>query len=679
MKGGAGRAVRTGIEKLREEIRRHDHLYYTVAQPEISDEAYDALMRELQELERLHPELITPDSPTQRVGGEPARVFPTVRHTTQMLSLANTYTEEDIRDFDRRVRELLHADRVGYVSELKFDGVSLALKYEAGVLRLGATRGDGVSGDDITGNVRTIRSVPLRLRSPGARSFPDCEVRGEVIMLRRDFEALNAERENSGERLFINPRNCVAGTLKMQDPKIVASRPLRFFAYSLLQDRRGAKSHYRNLQMLKDLGFLIDDHALQSDGIDGVIADWKRREAERDSLPFDVDGVVVKVDSLDEQGKLGSIAKSPRWAIACKFTSRKAETVLTGIRVQVGRMGTITPVADLEPVFLGGTTVRRASLYNEEYIRDLDIRPGDTVVVERGGDVIPKVTSVVKEKRPKAASAFVFPRTCPACGSALLHPEGEANSYCDNEECPMQVRARIEHWASRGAMDIAGLGEAVVDQLITAGLARNVADLYDLREHRGRLLELERWGEKSVAKLLEGIDVSRAKPYERVLYALGIRHVGSGVSAILAEHYPAVDRLKKAGREDLEAVPEIGPKIAQSIVHFFRDRRNLRVIERLRAAGLEMSARGRRATGGTLAGKTFVLTGTLSGMTRERARGLIEAQGGRVASGISSNVDALIVGEEAGSKLTKARQLGVEIWTEEKFLAAVGETEKSGV
>ena len=615
--------VRRRVEELRKELHHHDHLYYNLAQPAISDEQYDDLMRELQDLERAHPELVTPDSPTQRVGGEPTKVFPTVRHTAQMLSLANTYTEDDIRDFDRRVRSLLERNDVTYVCELKFDGVSLSLRYAGGLLRLGSTRGDGEFGDDITGNVRTIRSIPLQM-DPDDPSMLDCEVRGEVIMFRRDFENLNAERERLGERPFINPRNCVAGTIKLQDPKIVASRRLKYFAYSLLGESKKLKTHYDRLKALGRSGFLIDEHAERCGDIERVIQCWKKWEAERESIPYDVDGVVVKVDSLAQQETLGAIAKSPRWAIACKFTARKAETGLLDIRVQVGRMGTVTPVADLEPVFIGGTTVRHASLYNEDYIRELDIRIGDTVVVERGGDVIPKVTAVVNAKRPKNAKAFLFPKKCPVCSSSLFRPEGEVNYYCDNEECPMQVRARIEHWASRGAMDIGGLGEAIVDRLVALNFIRNVADLYDLFKRREKLIDLDRWGEKSVSNLLDGIEKSKEKPYHRVLYALGIRHIGSGVTTVLADTYPAIDRLMNATREELESVNEIGPKISQSIVHFFRDKRNVKLLDRLRAAGLNLEAGNQKRADGKFAGKTFVLTGSLASMTRERAKELIE-------------------------------------------------------
>jgi DNA ligase (NAD+) len=662
----------TRAKKLRAELHRHDHLYYVVARPEISDETYDALMRELQELEERYPALRTPDSPTQRVGGAPTKEFPTVTHASQMLSLANTYSEEDIRDFDRRVRSLLGDEPFHYVCELKFDGVSLSLRYSGGVLVLGATRGDGVQGDDVTANVRTIRSIPLQLVA-SKRTLPDCEVRGEVVMTREDFQRMNEERLSAGEKAFINPRNSTAGTLKLQDPKMVAARPLKFFAYALLGSAKLA-SHSENLKTLESMGFLVDTHAACVDSVDAVIRHWQTWERERDSLPYDIDGIVVKVDLLRQQEKLGAIAKSPRWAIACKFASRSAETRLNGIRLQVGRVGTITPVADLAPVFIGGTTVSRASLYNEDYIRELDIRVGDMVVVERGGDVIPKVTAVRKELRPKKARKFTFPKTCPVCGEKLHRSPEEAHYFCDNDECPMQIRGRILHWASRGAMDIQRLGEAVVDQLVSAGLVRNIADLYDLEQHRETMVAFDRWGEKSTQNLLDGIAQSVQRPYPKVLYGLGIRHVGAGVVTILCDAFPDVASLAKATAEELEEVHEIGPRIAESVVAFFREPRHGKLLGRLAKAGLHLRMERRRAAAaGPLAGKTFLLTGTLVSMSRPKAQERIEASGGKVVSGISKQVSVLIVGADPGSKVDKAKSLGIEMWDEETFLANVPE------
>ncbi len=662
------------IGKLRDEIHQHDYRYYVLAQPTISDERYDELMSDLQSLERTYPDLITSDSPTQRVGGEPTKVFPAVNHASPMLSLANTYSEDDIRDFDRRVRDILPNQKIIYVCELKFDGVSLSLVYRNGVLQRGATRGDGVQGDDITANVKTIRAIPLRLSTKDV-SVPDCEVRGEVLMNRIDFQKMNEERERLGEKIFINPRNSTAGTLKLQDPKVVASRPLQFFAYALLGMRKPLRTHYENLETLRAIGFPVDRRAKRCETIEEVVDHWKTWESKRDELPFDIDGIVVKVDSLNQQEMLGQIAKSPRWAIACKFTSRKAETTLSDIKLQVGRVGTITPVAVLEPVFIGGTTVSRASLYNEDYINEIDICIGDTVVVERGGDVIPKVTAVVMSKRRRDAKKYRFPKKCPECRTKLIRPEDEANYFCENSECPMQVRGRIEHWAMRGAMDIEGLGEAVVDQLVVHGYIRNVADLYVLHDRSEELMSLERWGEKSVRNLLDGIEASKQRPYHRMLFALGIRHVGAGIAPILVDHFPSIDALMEASKESLLEVHEIGPKIAESILSFFGDKHNRAMIDRLKKAGIQCTAEKKKKSG-VLSGKTFVITGTLSTMSRDRAKERIEEAGGRTASAVSNQVDVLIVGEDAGSKLDKAKKLGLELWDEKRLLSIINGKKK---
>ncbi len=471
------------MEALRSELREHDHRYYVLAQPAISDSQYDALMRELMGLERLHPELITPDSPSHRVGGAPTKEFPSVTHSVPMLSLSNTYNEEDVLDFDRRVKSLLGNEPYQYVCELKFDGVAITLRFEQGVFAQGATRGDGVQGDEVTQNLKTIRSIPLRLVNP-QKEFNTIEVRGEIYMKREDFRKMNEERELIGEKTFVNPRNSAAGTLKLQDPKVVAQRPLNFIAYYLLAKRNTTLSHFENLQRLRKLGFPVSEHSKRCRNIGEVIQYWKQWEERRDTLPYDIDGIVVKVDSLAQQEKLGAIAKSPRWAIAFKFTARSVQTILKNITLQVGRTGTITPVAELEPVFVGGTTVSRATLHNEDYINELKIREGDTVVVEKGGDVIPKVSGVVLEKRPAGTKVYRFGSACPVCGSRIFRPADEANYYCENSECPAQVRGRIEHFAHRGAMDIEGLGEALVDQLVTRDYVHSYADLYDLRRDK---------------------------------------------------------------------------------------------------------------------------------------------------------------------------------------------------
>ena len=657
------------VEKLRKELLEHDYRYYVLDEPAVSDEEYDRLMRELQDLERAYPELLTSDSPTQRVGGQPVREFGTVTHNPPMLSLANSYSEEEIRDFDRRVHELLPNQKPSYVAELKFDGVAISLRYRDGRFVQGATRGDGIQGDDITHNLKTVRSLPLRLRSR-ERTLETIEVRGEAFMYRAEFQEMNEQRSAAGEKTFINPRNATSGTLKMQDPKLVAERPIRIYAYALFAPDANLASHWDNLKRLRDLGFPVNEQARRCNNINEVIDFWKQWESQRDSLPYDIDGVVIKVDSLRHQAMLGNIAKSPRWAIAFKFASRKAETILQGIKLQVGRIGTITPVAELQPVFLGGTTVSRATLHNVDYITELDLRLGDTVVVEKGGDVIPKVSGIVPDRRPKTARPFVMPDKCPECGSRIYRPEGEANYFCENAECPAQVKGRIEHFAHRGAMDIEGLGEAVVEQLVQLGLVRSYVDLYSLHTHKETLVGLERWGEKSVQNLLEAIERSKKQPYHRVVFALGIRHVGQGVAQVIAESFPSIDTLQTATEEELQTVNAIGPKIAESILHFFKEKHNREIIKELKKAGVTLRASTRKP-GGKLNGKVFVLTGTLPSYGREEAKHLIEEHGGKVASGVSKNVDMVLAGEDAGSKLQKAKQLGIRVVSEEEFLKMI--------
>jgi DNA ligase (NAD+) len=661
-------AIERRIAALRGEIHEHDYRYYVLAEPTISDEAYDALMRDLQDLEKRYPQFQASDSPTQRVGGQPARTFPTVTHTPPMLSLSNSYSEEEIRDFDRRVRSLLGTETPSYVAELKFDGIAVALRYRNSLLVTGATRGDGTQGDDISNNLRTIRSIPLRLRKP-PRGAETLEVRGEVFMQRKDFDTMNALRTAAGEKPFINPRNATAGTLKLQDPAEVARRKMHFFAYFLSAPGLSIPTHWESLQTLRSLGLPVNDRTLRCRTIDEAVVFWRQSEEKRDTLPYDIDGVVVKVDSFRQQQALGTIAKSPRWAIAFKFTSRKAETTLKGIVLQVGRTGAVTPVAELEPVFLGGTTVSRATLHNVDYIQELDLRVGDTVVVEKGGDVIPKVSASIPDKRPRGTRPFAMPSHCPVCGSRIYRGEEEANYYCENSECPAQVRGRIEHFAHRGAMDIEGLGEAVVEQLVTLGLICNVADLYTLHQHRSTLVGLERWGERSTQNLLDAIAKSTARPFHRVLFALGIRHVGAGVARVLAERFPAIDLLQAARQGDLESINTVGPRIAASVVHFFADQHNRGMLRRLARAGVSMTAS--IPPRGALRGKSFVLTGTLPTYTREEARRLIEQHGGTVAPGVSKSIDYVLAGEDAGAKLEKARKLGIPTLSENEFLSMI--------
>ena len=660
--------VARNIASLREKIREHDYRYYVLAEPTISDEEYDRLMRELVALEGEHPELVTDDSPSQRVGGQPVKEFPTVTHAVPMLSLSNTYSEEEVRDFDRRVRSLLGKEPYRYVCELKFDGLAVSLMYQEMKFARGATRGDGLQGDDITNNLKTIRSIPLQLMNP-RKGLESVEVRGEVFMKRDDFRRMNEERELEGEKTFINPRNSAAGTLKLQDPRIVAQRPLNFFAYALRTERFQLSSHHDNLKLLKGLGFPVSEHFRLCDRVDDVVEYWKEWEERREDLPYDIDGVVVKVDSLRQQDELGTIAKSPRWAIAFKFASRKAETVLDGITFQVGRVGTVTPVAELRPVFIGGTTVSRATLHNEDYIKELGLRPGDTVVVEKGGDVIPKVSGVVQSKRPSGSKPFAFAPECPECGTRLVRPEDEANYYCENSECPAQVRGRIQHFAHRGAMDIEGLGEAIIDEFVRLGFLRNYADVYDLFKKRSKIVELEGWGKKSVQNLFDAVEESKNRPFSRVVFALGIRHIGAGVAQLLVRDLATIDRIIGAKKEELEVIQGIGPRIADSIVRFFRESHNRRLVERLRTAGVRMEEKQKKAVSGSpFSGKTVVLTGTLESMGREAAKQRIESLGGKVTSSVSKGTDVVVVGAEPGTKYDKARKLGVRVIDEKEFV-----------
>jgi len=659
------------MDELRRSLSDHDYRYYVLAEPRVSDETYDRLMNELLELEELHPELRSADSPTQRVGGAPTKEFPSVKHAVPMLSLANTYSEEEVREFDKRVHSLLKGERCAYVCELKIDGVAVSLHYRNGILARGATRGDGFQGDDITANLKTLRSIPLKMRTPGNRT--ECEVRGEVYMTRPDFESLNRERERECERPFVNPRNSTAGTLKLQDPKEVAKRRLQFFAYYFRQADNGDGSHFEHLKYLRQAGFPVNEEVALCRSIEEVVAFWKKWEERREELDFDIDGVVVKVDSVRQQEQLGAIAKSPRWAIAFKFAAQKKETTIRDIVLQVGRVGTITPVAELEPVFVGGTTVSRATLHNIDYIESLDIRLGDTVIVEKGGDVIPKVSRVLLEKRPQGLKPFQMPGKCPACGAKIFRPEGEANHYCENSECPAQVKGRIEHFTHRGAMDIEGLGEAVVDRLVDVGFLRTFADLYDLHEHTKELMALEGWGKKSVENLLEAIAESRKRPYPRVLFALGIRHVGSGVAKLLCTHVPSVDLLMAKEKEALEAIPGVGQRIAESVVRFFEDSHNRNIIRRLKQSGLRFEAASAETLGETaFTGKNIVLTGTLAAMTRDEAKEKIESMGGKVVGSVSKKTDYVIAGEFPGSKHQRAQALGVRVLDENEFLKMLG-------
>ncbi len=661
------------IEELKELIHQHDYNYYILNEPIISDREYDLLMKELMDLENKYPFLITPDSPTQRVGGEPTKEFPVVIHEVPMLSLSNTYSIEELFDFHRRVKESLpEGEKIEYTVELKIDGVAVSLKYRNGLFIQGVTRGDGTRGDDITNNLRTIRSLPLRInfREVKRIHFDDIEVRGEVYMNREDFELLNRERTRLGEKPFANPRNATAGTLKLQDPKLVAERPLNLYCYYLRSNTKELHTQFENLTILKSLGFKVNPNHKLCFSIEEVIDFCKEWEEKRETLPYDIDGVVVKVNDLGQQEILGNVAKFPRWATAFKFESKKAKTKLKAITLQVGRLGTITPVAELEPVFLAGTTVSRATLHNFEEIQRKDIRIGDTVIIEKGGDIIPKIVEVVLDERTSKTIPFEIPDKCPVCGTKLYNPTGEVAYYCPNSDCLEQVKQRLVHFASRGAMDIEGLGEAVIDKFVNLGFLNSPADIYRLKERKSELIKLEGFGEKSINNLLQAIENSKNRPFERVLFAIGIRHVGASVAKDIVAHYFSIDELMKASEEELQKIPEIGETISKSIVSFFNNDSNLILIEELKKSGLKFE-REKKAVSYKFAGKTFVITGTLKSMTRNKAKELIEKLGGRITDNVSSKTSYVIVGEEPGTKYDKAKNLNIPILKEEEFLKMV--------
>ena len=654
------------IETLRAGLRRHEHLYYVLDAPEISDAEYDGMLRRLKALEDAHPEFDTPDSPTKRVGGAVREGFVKVRHSSPMLSLDNALNEGELAEFDRRVRELLAGESFSYVAELKLDGLSMAVQYEHGRLKRAITRGDGQVGEDVTENARTIRSLPMVVSSP----WPKFEVRGEVLMSRRAFEGLNAERAAAGLELYKNPRNSAAGSLRTLDTALTAARQLDFFTYFLLVDGQPAlPSHWANLERLRALGFKVNPNVIQAAGLDDLLAFCREWGERRESLGYEIDGVVAKVDSIDQQRRLGWTAKSPRWAIAFKFTARQAETVLENIEVQVGRTGVLTPVARLRPVVVGGVTVSNATLHNEDEIARLELAIGDTVVIERSGDVIPKVVEVLN--RPAERRLFQMPDTCPVCGSAVVRAEGEVARRCLNSSCPARLRESLTHFASRAVMDIDGMGEALVDQLVDKGLVKSIAGIYRLT--LDQLLNLERMGDKSASKILANVEASKQRPVARLISGLGIPFVGERTAQILADRFGGVDALMQAEEAQLQTAEEVGPKVSESIRKFFAEPHNRELIERLRAAGLQFEGEIRNTTSfGPLTGMTFVLTGTLPTLSRGEAKQKIEAAGGKVTGSVSKKTSVVVAGEEAGSKLEKARELGIEVWTESRLLERLG-------
>ena len=673
--------IKKKIESLRDEIRKHDYNYYILNQPTIGDERYDKLVKELEKLEAENPELITPDSPTQRVSKDLTKEFKAVKHKVPMLSLANTYSEEELNDFDRRVREALpENEKVEYTVEFKIDGASVSLNYINGMLKTAATRGDGIVGEEITANVKTIKSIPLKLtnREKLPHKLNDIEVRGEIFMNIKDFIKLNKNRSERGEKLFANPRNSSAGTLKLQDSKEVAKRPLNNFVYTLISPGDELKSQQENLDLLKKMGFRVNPDYKLCNNIDKVITVCRKFESMREKLEYEIDGAVVKVNSIKQQNILGSIAKSPRWAVAFKFKSRQAFTIINDITWQVGRTGAITPVAELEPVFLAGSTISRATLHNFDEIQRKDIRVGDKVVIEKGGDVIPKVVSVVLAERKKNSKPTKTPTKCPTCSSPLFKPENEVAYYCENTECPDQVKGRLEHFASRGAMDIEGLGEALIDLFVSKGFLRNHADIYKLKDVRYELIQIDRLGEKSVDNLLQSIEKSKNQPFDKVLFALGIRYVGAGAAKKLASHFNSIDNLMKAGVEEITSVYEIGESIADSVKQFFSNKSNIQAIQQLKKSGLQFASVKEKMqvkANTFFSNKTFVLTGTLNNFTREEAGLMIERLGGKVVSSVSKNTDFVLAGDKAGSKLTKAKDLSVKVLNEDEFTKLLAKAE----
>lgn len=657
-------AVQERIEALRKEIRKHDYQYHVLDNPRVTDREYDELMRELRRLEAEYPEWVTPDSPTQRIGGTPLTGFESVTHRVPLLSLDNAFSDGDLRDFDRRVREKMESRPVAYNCELKIDGLSVALMYENGELVRAATRGDGSVGEDVTANVRTIRGVPLRLR----QTVPLLAVRGEVYIAKADFAKLNEEREEKGEKTFANPRNSAAGSLRQLDPRIAAQRPLKIFVYDLLYaEGVELEDQASVLAYLAEQGFPVNQEARRVDNIEGVHAYCSEWQEKRHALPYEIDGIVVKLNPLAPRAALGNTAKSPRWATAFKFPAEEVETELLEVELTVGRTGIITPTAVMKPVFVAGSTVSRASLHNFDLVRERDVRIGDTVLLHKAGDVIPEIIRPLAEKRTGREVEVGIPQHCPVCGADAVRYEGEVAYRCGNLNCPARLKESVTFYASRDAMDIEGLGPSLVDQLVDEGLVRSVADLYRLET--AQLIGLERMGEKKAANLLSAIEASKDRSLSRLLHALGIRFVGGKTAKILAARYQSIEALGLAGVEELTGIPEVGDKIAASVTAFFAAHENRELIEQLITAGVNVTEAEDQVVDGIFTGKTFVLTGTLPGLTRQEATALIESHGGTVSGSVSKKTSFVLAGEEAGSKLAKAESLGVPILSEDDLKA----------
>ncbi|MFB2121329.1 NAD-dependent DNA ligase LigA [Parapedobacter sp. 2B3] len=663
------------IEELTNELNEYNYQYYVLANPSISDYDFDQRLKELEELERLFPQLLDSDSPTQKVGGDITQRFQTVRHRWPMLSLSNTYSEQELRDFDERVRKAIGND-FQYVCELKFDGLSISLTYENGVLKRAVTRGDGIQGDEVTANVRTIKKIPNKLRTNG---YPTIfEIRGEIFMHRPAFQRLNNERIENGEMVYANPRNFAAGTIKLQDSAEVARRPLDCFLYFLYCDDRNRLygTHWESLDAVKSWGFHVCEHTALCSTIDEVLMFIAKWDKERHNLSYDIDGIVIKVNNYGQQEELGFTAKSPRWAISYKYKAEQVETRFQSVSYQVGRTGAVTPVANLKPVLLAGTTVKRASLHNANEIERLDLRIGDTVFVEKGGEIIPKVMGVNMLKRPSDVQPIVYPTECPECGTALIRRDGEAVHYCPNDEgCPPQIVGRMQHFIGRKAMDIEGMGDETVDTFFKQGLLRDITDIYTLKNKQDTLKQLERFGQKSIDNMMAGIEKSKEKPFEKVLFALGIRYVGETIAKKLAAHFKTIDHLAAASKEDIASVYEIGERIAESVTDYFANDIHREQIDRLKQQGLQLVAEEKviERLGDSLSGKTFVISGVFEQFSREELTALIEKHGGKLLSSISGKLDYLVAGDKMGpSKLAKAEKLKIPIISEADLLLLIG-------
>ncbi|HRS96800.1 MAG TPA: NAD-dependent DNA ligase LigA [Smithella sp.] len=661
------------IAYLRKTIQYHNVRYYQQDNPEISDQEYDALMRELQELEEKYPEAYSESSPTQRVGAAPLTKFASFSHPSPMLSLANAFSDEEILEFDRRVKRLAGTDNVSYVAEPKLDGLAVNLIYENGIFKKGATRGDGTTGEDVTQNLKTISSLPLKILKSSTVATPSfIEIRGEVYMEKEPFRKLNQRRLDEGEEPFANPRNAAAGSLRQLDSRITARRPLNIFLYQIGEAKDVSfMSHREALLALQEWGFPVNPLVEKKADIDACLEYYKKIGEKRESLPYEIDGIVLKVDDLTLQKKLGNVSRNPRWALACKFPAAQATTVVEDIQVGVGRTGILTPVALMRPVNVGGAMVSRATLHNEDEVLKKDIRIGDTVVIQRAGDVIPEVVKVVPEKRTGNEKRFKMPNKCPECGAEVVRPEGEAAHRCVNISCPAQIKEHIRHFASRGAMDIEGLGEKVSAQLFDAGLIRDPADLYFLSKEQ--LMALDRQAEKSAGNLIDAIAKSKPPPLEKFIYALGIRHVGERTAKLLADHFGSMENLMNATKEDLTAVSEIGPEIAESILEFFHEPKNRDVMKKFARAGV-MPRKKEKESSLPLSGQSFVFTGALKSMGRNEAKALVEGLGGTVLSGVTKTTSYVVAGNEPGSKLAKAEAAGITILSEEEFLKLIGKT-----